>query len=164
MTKIILNDLELVIFNKDNKDHLNFLKLIINDKTILARFQGIANNLLHNHGDEFFDRSFLVSTKENKLIGFINIGNFNTDEKCVYLRYAININYRGMGYGKKILDGITKYIFNSYPMVETIRLKIASDNKASLGIANASGYKWYKDDFYFAYNPNLSEEYKPIFR
>ena len=58
MTKIILNDLELVIFNKDNKDQLNFLKSIINDKIILARFQGIANNLLHNHGDEFFDRSF----------------------------------------------------------------------------------------------------------
>lgn len=164
MDKVILTNLVLVVFDKNKEEHLIFLKSIIKDKTILAKFQGLTNNLLHNHGDEFFDRSFLVSTKDNKLIGFINVGDFNTKDKCIYLRYAVDINVRGLGYGKQLLSEITDYIFYNYPEVETIRLKIASDNKASLGTANACGYKWYIDDFYFAYNPNLSEDYKPIFR
>lgn len=165
MNYIPLTNLSLVIFDKNNPEHVRFLKYLVKDKTILARFQGITNNLLHNHGDEFFDRSFFVSNEigGGVLIGFINIGAFNEREKSVYLRAAIDIKTRGAGYGKQLLREVTDYIFNNYHQVESIRLKIASDNKASLGTANACGYKWLSDDFYAAYNPNLNNS-KPEVR
>lgn len=164
MEKISLNNLELVVFDKNNSEHLKFLKSLIKDKTIRARFQGLTNNLIHNFGDEFFGRSFYVATKDNKLIGFVNIGNFNEYEKCVYLRAAIDMNSRCNGYGNTLLSEITAYIFDTYPSVETIRLKIASDNKAGIYNANACGYIWYKDDYYIAYNPSLESDYIPPFK
>lgn len=165
MEKVTLENLDLVAFDKDNENHISFLKSLIKDKTLLARFQGITGNLLHSHSNEFFNRSFFVSLKDSlKLIGFISIGNYDIHEKCVYLKAAIDINERGKGYGKELLSEVTNFIFNNYNQVETIRVKIANDNKASLGIASACGYKWYRDDYYIAYNPNLAEDYKPIFR
>lgn len=165
MEKITLENLDLVVFDKNNEKHISFLKSLIKDKTILARFQGIAQNLLHNFGDEFFNRSFFLATKGSEtLIGFINIGIYNNHEKSVYLRYAIDNNERGKGYGKLLLRDVTNFIFNNFAEVETIRLKIVSDNKASIGTASSCGYKWYKDDYYIFCNPNLTEEYKPSFR
>ena len=154
MNKISLQDLDLVIFNKDNTEHIKFLKQLIHDKSILERFQGITNGLLHNHGDSFFDRGFFVSYQD-MLIGYVKIGEFNDREKCVTLRYAIISTERGRGYGKLLLSEITNYIFANYDKVESIRLKIANDNKASLGAANACGFKWIRDDFYGIYNPDF---------
>jgi RimJ/RimL family protein N-acetyltransferase len=165
MEKIALENLDLVVFDKNNLEHIRFLKSLTKDKTILARFQGIAKNLLHRYDNSFFGNSFFVSCRNTeKLIGFVNVGNYNIEEQCVYLRYAIDINVRGQGYGKLLLNEVTNFIFSNYDNVKTTRLKIASDNKESIGTANSSGYKWYKYDFYIAYNPNLSNDYEPYFR
>lgn len=148
--------LSLYTFNKENKDDLNFIKNLCHDKTITSRFNGITVGLLSNKGDIFFDRGYLVK-HNNSYIGYINIGGFNEEEKSVYLRAAIDKTQRGNSYGKTLLSEITEYIFNNYPQVENIRLKIARDNKASLMTANSCGYVWLRDDFYIKENPYINK-------
>lgn len=113
------------------------------------------SGLLNNPNNELFGHSFLVS-HSGTLIGYLNIGHYNKEEKCVYLRTAIDKNQRGQGYGKLLLSEITEYIFQNYSEVLNIRLKIAKDNIPSLMTANACGYTWLRDDFYNKVNPYIN--------
>ena len=140
-------------FDKNNITNLEFIKKLCNDDTIKSRFQGMLSGLLNNN--EFFDHGFLVS-HNNELVGYVHIGALNFEEKSVYLRAAVDKDKRGMNYGKTILSEITEYIFNNFKEVESIRLKIANDNKASLMTSNACGYKWLEKDYYVKYNPYLN--------
>lgn len=153
-----IGTLILNIFDKENIEALEFVKELCRDDTIKTRFQGIMVGL-SNPQNEFFNHSFLV--KHNDVfIGYINISDFNTEEKSIYLRAAITQNKRGLSYGKTLLSEITEYVFKKYPQVENIRLKIANDNKASLMTSNSCGYEWLKDDFYIKYNPYITTNKK----
>lgn len=150
---INFTNFQITSFDKSNPIHLSFLKSLIKDKTILERFQGFSQHLLHNFGDEFFDRGFFIVYNDT-IVGYLDIGNFDQIESCVYLRCAIHKDFRGQNIGKSILNEITHYIFYTYPYIESIRLKIAQDNIPSLKIAQACGYQWLNDDYYGKYNPN----------
>ena len=148
-----IGTLTLTTFDKDNREDLEFIKRMCQDETIRSRFQGIMRGL-SNEKKSFFDTGFLVK-HDKDLIGYIHIGNFNELDHCVYLRSAVDKDKRGLSYGKTILSEITEYIFQNYPQVESIRLKIAIDNKPSLMTANSCGYLWLEDDFYIKYNPYM---------
>ena len=149
-----IGTLTLHTFDKDNNEEKDFLKKICFDETIKKRFQGITIGLLNNPRKEFFNHGFLV-THNDTFIGYIGIGAYDDINHSVYLRAAIDKDKRGHSYGKTLLSEITEYIFQMYPQVENICLKIANDNKASLMTANACGYQWLRDDFYIKYNPYI---------
>lgn len=156
MEFIKLQTLTLHTFESNNKDNLDFLKELINDESIKKWFTGLAGGLLINKNKEFFGYSFFV--KDNsEFIGYVNIGNYNKNEKSVYLRAAISKNKRGKGYGKTLLSEITEYIFANFKAVESIRLKIDKENTTSLMTANACGYEWLSDDFYIKYNSYIKK-------
>ncbi|MEG1648008.1 MAG: GNAT family N-acetyltransferase [Bacilli bacterium] len=157
MNKIKLNTLTLSDFDKTNIEHISFFKKLAHDKSIESRFQGLGVGLLHTYDKTFFDRGFFVEVND-ELIGYINIGNFNELEKCVYLREAIDSDKRGKSYGKLLLKEISEYIFSNYMQVEKIILKIAFDNISSLNTANACGYKLLYSDYYYLLNPYLEME------
>lgn len=151
-----LKTLTLTTFEKNDKEALTFLKRLIGDDTIKKRFQGITVGLLENLKKQFFGFSFLVKFNE-EYIGYINIGNYNEEEKSTYLRAAIDKDKRGLEYGKTLLAEITEYIFQNYPQVENIRLKIARDNIPSLMTAKACGYDWLEGDLFIKHNPYIKE-------
>lgn len=157
MNKIKLKTLELITFDKNNSEHLHFLKTLIKDESITERFQGIFSSLIHNNNNNLYDKGFFISNNQ-KLIGYIHIGNYNKDERSLYLRIAIASYKRGEGLGKRSLKEITDYIFENTKEVENLRLKIAKDNKASINTAQAAGYTWLIDEFYIKYNPYLEIE------
>ena len=148
--------LTLNTFDKDNMEARNFIKKLCGDESVKSRFQGITTGLLNNPKKEFFNHGFLV-THDNIFIGYIGIGAYNEIEKNVYLRAAIDKEKRGNSYGKILLSEITEYIFQNYPQVENICLKIANDNKASLMTASTCGYQWLKDDYYIKVNPYIEK-------
>lgn len=150
MKIIKIGTLTLNSVEKNNVRDLEFIKKLCNDDTIKSRFQGILSGLLNNN--DFFDRGFLVSIN-NEYIGYVHIGGLNKEDNSVYLRAAVDKDNRGFGYGKTILKEITEYIFKNYIEIESIKLKIAKDNKASLMTSNACGYEWLNDDFYIKHNP-----------
>lgn len=151
-----IGTLTLNTLDKNDLNAINFLKKLCNDETIKKRFQGILVGLSKSISLDIFNRSFLVSHNED-FIGYLNVGDFNSEEKSVYLRAAVDSDKRGHSYGKTILAETTEFIFTNYPQVESIRLKIARDNRPSLMTANSCGYIWLKDDFYIKYNPYIEK-------
>ncbi len=134
-----LETLTLSGFDKSNKEHLQFFKKLVNDKTITTRFRGMGS-LLHNYPkNTFFDRGLLIYDN-NDLIGYLNIGGFNEKENAVYLRAAIDIEKRGKNYGKMVLSEVTNYIFKNYNFVSYIKLCISDDNIPSIKTALSCGY------------------------
>ena len=97
MDNIPLSTLTLVTFDRNNPYHIAFLKELVNDKSILQWFQGISAILLHHYGDTLFNNGYFIN-KEDTLIGYVHIGAFNVQDKCVYLRYATSSSARGKGY------------------------------------------------------------------
>ena len=149
---IKLETLNLVNFNKDNKEHIIFLKKIIHDDSIKKRFNGFINRLNSRTNDGILDKAFFI-TDNNELIGFIDIGAFNNDEKVVYLRGAIDKDKRGNNYGNKMLIETSNYIFLNYPKIEKIKLKIDDDNIASIKNAESCGFFNMLNGFYEKSNP-----------
>ena len=146
------------IYDKNNLENLHFLRKLTNDEDVKKRIQGLSN-ILSNKDNSFFGQGFIV--KDNNIyVGYVHIGNFNKNEKCVYLIAAIDKDLRGKSYGKILLNEITEYIFKNYPEITNIRLKIDKDNIPSLKVADACGYKWLENEFYKKDNPYILEEQK----
>ncbi|MBQ9072343.1 MAG: GNAT family N-acetyltransferase [Bacilli bacterium] len=154
-----LETLTIHTFDKNDVKALEFIKKLCNDETIKARFQGLLVGLLNNKNNDFFNHGFLVSYNDT-YIGYINIGEFNNEEKYVYLRADIDKDIRGAKYGQRLLSEITEYIFINYPQVESIRLKIASDNKPSLKVADSCGFVLAGYEIYAKNNPYISNKIK----
>ncbi len=155
MEFIKLDTLSLHIMDRENINDCKFVKKLVNNEGIKKWVHGISNIMSSNENKEFFNKGFIV--KDNDLyIGYLGIGALNS-EKSVYLRAGIDNNVIGKGYGKKILNEITEYIFFNYSEVESIKLKIDKENIASLKTANSCGYKWLHDDYYVKYNPYIKK-------
>ena len=54
-----MDTLYLVSFDKDNKQHLEFVMDLLHDETIKERFQGIFTTL-SNISDDIYDSAYLV--------------------------------------------------------------------------------------------------------
>lgn len=152
-----LETLTLHTVDKKNKNDFEFTKKMLFDESIKRWFTSIGNGLLNNPNYEFFNHSFLVKNND-EYIGIIGIGNYNSNEKCVYLRSAVDKDKRGKSYGKKILYEITEYIFSNYDNVESIRLKIDKENLASLATIDYCGYTLLESDYYIKYNPYIKTQ------
>ncbi len=159
MEDIKLNTLSLRTFDKENKKHLLFLKKLVSDTSITNRFNGMLPQLTKDSEDGILGKGFFISD-EDTLVGFVEIGQFSTEEKCVYLRAAIDKDLRGQHYGKRTLEDVSDYLFQNYNKIECIKVKIAHDNTPSIRTAASCGYKWIRDDYYGLYNPYLEKSTK----
>lgn len=146
--------LTLHTFNIQNENDKSFVMALCKDEAIKKWVHGVTGGLFSNPNNEFFGHTFIVKDEE-EYVGFIKIENFNEEGKWVFLRAGIDPNKRGMKYGETLLSEISEHIFENYEEVESIRLKIANDNKASLKTAEACGYTWISDDFYGKSNPYI---------
>ena len=80
---IPLETLSLVTFDKNNKEHVIFLKKIIKDQTIKSRFNGFLSRLNSKANYGIIDKGFFLS-KDSELIGFVDIGSFNEVDLLIY--------------------------------------------------------------------------------
>lgn len=149
MNDIKIGSLSLCSFDKDNKYHIIFLKKLIHDEDILNRFQGFLSKLNNKSSEDIFDKGFFVKN-EDELIGYVDFGAYHEDDKSVYIREAIASDKRGKSYGKRILTEVTDYIFKTYPFIESVKARIASDNFASMSMAWNCGF--INDGEYFSLN------------
>lgn len=151
MESIKLNTMELVYFDKENEEHLRYLKSLLSDKNIISRFQGILPALVSKNS--FFDKGFFIRYAD-EYIGCVIFGKYNSDEKNVYIRgFAIDKNHRGVMVGEHRLaqiadDEITKYIFNTYPEVSSILITVSPENGAGNKSAIRYGYSHVSDTRY----------------
>lgn len=154
MKFIELETLSLYIIDRQNKEDLEFVKKLFHDENIKKWVNGISNILSEDRNRDFFGSGFIVKNVD-EYIGYVGIGNFNKEEKCVYLRAGISKDKTGHGYGKRLLNEITEYMFSNFSDLESIRLKINSENIPSLMTANSCGYRFLYGDFYVKYSSKV---------
>lgn len=147
------NQISFTNFDKNNKEHILALKTILKDEEIINRFQGILP-LLNKQDSQIFDRGFWV-TFNNQIVGYLDVGKYNKEEDCVYLRAAIFSEHRNKHLGTMMLQNACDLIFLNYPFISKIKLKIAQNNIASQKVAGNAGFTWEKDDYYYLDNPNI---------
>ena len=154
---IKIDTLTLCEFDKDNLSHMKFLKNMLTDNSIKERFQGFLPNLNKKTYGFSLGKAYLVAD-DDEIVGYIEVSNYNKSEKAVYLREAIDSTKRKKKYGQRALKEFTDLIFKTYPEVEIAKARIANDNKASLNMADACGFKWISDDYYGLENKYLKNE------
>lgn len=153
MDDIKIGSLSLSRFDKDNKYHMIFFKKLIHDEDILNRFQGFLHNLNNKSSEDIFGKGFFVKD-EDELIGYVDFGAYHEDDKSVYIREAIASDKRGKSYGKRTLTEVTDYIFRTYPFVESIKARIASDNYICISMAWDCGFT-NKGEYFTLDNPYI---------
>ena len=70
MKKIEMDTLSLCKFDKDNKDHMIFLKKLLADETIKERFQGLLPNLMKKTDDTIIGMGFFIADGDC-LVGYV---------------------------------------------------------------------------------------------
>lgn len=151
-----METLNLVSFDKENVEHIIFLRKLLRDKTISERFNGLLPQLNAKHNDGVIGKGFFLADGD-ELVGYVDIGQYNVEEEAVYIRGAVDKDKRGNHYGYRLLSETTDYIFANYPKVRNVKVKIAEDNTASLKTAGACGFIWLGSDYYGKSNPYEKE-------
>lgn len=160
MKNIKIGEFHLCSFDKNNKNHMLFLKKILKDDSVIKRFQGFLPHLLKDTND-IFDKGFFVS-KNNELIGYVDFDNFSKEEQAVYIRQMIDKEKRGLGYGSSILSEVCNYVFKTYPFVTKVKARIAKDNVKSIMMAYNAGFINDIDDYYTLSNPSIKQDNKKL--
>jgi RimJ/RimL family protein N-acetyltransferase len=80
-----------------------------------------------------------IAKIDDKYIGFIGFLNYNND---IYISININPDFRGNGYGSKIL----KEVLNKIEYGITINAEIIKDNLASIKLFEKCGFKLVNTD------------------
>lgn len=97
-------------------------------------FYGVPNpkeeRIRENYNNQFYtgeeNKSFWITTEEDKKIGFIRVYDFQDSTPLIDIR--ISSNYKGQGIGTKALTWVVDYIFNNYHDKERIEGNTRRDN------------------------------------
>ena len=139
-----INNIELSLYDSSNEAHNKLLKEF--ESTSKSNYiHSIKERLVNfNTMKTFpFETSFFVAIN-NKIIGYLFISKCVNDE--VYLENSILKEYRGMGYGKIILNDISNYLIDNYN-IKSIVLDISPSNIASIKTALSCGYTMDEEEY-----------------
>ncbi len=156
MTRFMIKRFSIESFDKNDKDHLLYLKELMSDETVKERFNGLSFKPHLDAEGLVFDRGYFI--KENasdNLIGYYHIGEV-TCNNDVYLRSSTRKCFRNKGYGSKMLEEVTEYLCNNMSDIKRIVLKIDKDNIGSWKVASNAGYEWLSKDYCSKDNPNFN--------
>lgn len=122
------------------KDLITFVQIWNEDFLVLtsSRLKLTLNKALDGFESKMFD--YLGLYKNETLIGFILL----KEEKDLWIKHlAISKNYRGRGYGKKLLS----YIINRFGRKnKTLKAEIVDSNKTALNFFFKNDFKILKFD------------------
>jgi RimJ/RimL family protein N-acetyltransferase len=140
---ILLDTLNLVRYNEENH------------RLLLENFEKgeSASDFIHQIGQRLessktnlktvFQSAFVVEDN-NTPVGYLYISSMQKDE--VFIEYAVLKEYRGNGYGKKIVEEVSDYLF-SFHNIENVKLDISPNNKNSIFVAESCGFEMDEEEF-----------------
>lgn len=140
---IQLESLQLIRFNEEK--HKNLMEELVYGNSRSEYIYDIAGRLLKskNNTKSIYQSAFIVEMSGQPL-GYLYISNMVNDE--VFLEYEIAKNFRGMGYGSKLVQEVTDYLFQQHN-IKSIRLDIDPSNKNSTRVAENCGYTIDEEEF-----------------
>ncbi len=139
-----LETLELEKIDYKNKEHLKFLKLLMNSSNINYLWDLSNKELSINTNGN----GYIVRNNNKEKIGYLSVSDVTEAiyGKTVSIYYAIEEMYRGKNYGKELVKQVSAYLFNNRD-VECIVAQVSKDNIASQIILLKSGYvKIFEDE------------------
>lgn len=109
------------------------------DDTI--RFINIINKGINN---KKWINWAIVNKEDNKVIGSINIWNFDLEENKAEIGYGLNPLYQGRGLMSEALNAVIDYGFN---VMDLSKLEVWTDkrNVKSIRLVEKSGFKFVKE-------------------
>lgn len=127
----------------DKKKYYDLMSRLERDENVKRYFSKNLEVWLEKHqavsDDKIEVGKTYVIVKEHKYIGIVGSLSFSSNgilEVC----YAIDKDFRGNGYGEKILAEITPYLIEHVDDLKDIKLKIDKENIASKKVAERNGY------------------------
>lgn len=78
-----------------------------------------------------------IMMDEDTPVGQIRL---NIDGKEAEIGYSIGSEYRGKGYGHKVLQLVTEEVRKNYPGIDRLIAKVKPENKASNALFEKEGY------------------------
>ena len=140
---IRLETLDLVRY--DVEKH-GFLKDELENGESASRFIHQIAQRLENSiyaGENIFQSAFVVLDREMP-IGYVYISSNKNDE--VFLECSLLKNCRGMGYGKRLLNEVSNYLFENYN-IRCIKGDVDPSNKNSQMMLESCGYEFDEEDY-----------------
>ena len=101
--------------------------------------QKILENIFTKYDNKTF-RWAIILKKENKLIGSIDVVNFNIADELVEIGYALNVNYHNNGFMTEAFKEVINFLFNEVNVKE-IRACFQIENTASFKVMQKCGFK-----------------------
>ena len=94
------------------------------------------------------DSIWLILENENKPVGVIR---FDKEVSSYILNYSIAKEFRGFGYGKKIVELGIEHLLNQNMEINTIEAHVKVNNKASQKVFNSLGFDnvFLEDEYIF---------------
>lgn len=131
--------ISLVEVNEENWREVTELK-VSDEQTVYI--ESNAQSLLEAAYDTSLDWHPYGIYSENNLIGFAMIGEYNSEEKYIWLdRLMLNRDVQGKGLGTDVMRVIIEYISNNWNVSEIV-LSVTPDNHAAIGFYKKVGFQW----------------------
>lgn len=145
-----LETLKLVSYDKNNLKHNKAKISLLSD----FNFKKYFGDFFLRDADEYFTNSDKIELKKiyliednNDIVGMIRLFSYH-ELGYINIQYAVLPEYRGFGYGKRILSEITKYIMSD-PNIKCVEGDIDKTNIGSIKIATSIGYNKENDKYRF---------------
>lgn len=104
----------------------------------------VTDGYAKNNPMDHFMTWAIVHKQSDELIGMINIGNEEYENKEVGTGYFIDINYENHGYITEAVAALCDYAFNNWHYKHIVAT-ISPGNTASIAVAQKVGFKYDKD-------------------
>lgn len=145
-----LETLKLLSFDKNNLEHNVAKRKLLNDDEFKKYFGEFfikdADNYFNNSDKIELKKVYFIEEKDN-IVGMIRFFSYH-ELGYVNIQYAVLPEYRCLGYGRKILSEMTKYIMND-SNIKCIEADIDKTNIGSIKIATSLGYNKENDKYKF---------------
>lgn len=138
--------LETLNLTRYDEEKHKFLKDELENGESSSRFiHQIAQRLDNSNfaGENIFQSAFVVLDKDIP-IGYVYISSNKKDE--VFLECSLLKNFRGKGYGKRLLNEVSNYLFEKHN-IRCIKGDVDPSNKNSLVMLKACGYEFDEEDY-----------------
>jgi RimJ/RimL family protein N-acetyltransferase len=133
---IELKNIKLEQINYNNKNHLIYMKKLMQSKDINYLWDLTDDELLNNHNVH----KYIVINNDNNPIGYINISD-ETEAmygNTVSIYYAVGEEHRGKNYGKKIIEEVREWLFKE-KNIDCIVAQVDNQNNHSKNTLNKAG-------------------------
>ena len=138
--------LETLNLTRYDEEKHKFLKDELENGESSSRFiHQIAQRLDNSSyaGENIFQSAFVVLDKDMP-IGYVYISSNKKDE--VFLECSLLKNFRGVGYGKILLNEVSNYLFENYN-IRCIKGDVDPSNKKSQMMLESCGYLFDEEDY-----------------